>query len=618
MGRKTMAQRWLRSLLAVTMAVAGVGLAACEAPTEVLEVVGAVTVSPALTDLTVGDSLVLTAEVWASDGTPMEGVALEWAVSDTVVARATAQANRAVVRAMGPGSVTVRAGAGGKNGIAQLTVSEAHGSPVAEVRLTPGAVVMAVGERRTFTARAFDAQGGELAGLPITWVNDSPAVLSLSDDGVATAVAQGYGQVTARIDGVSASVGVTVTAPEPGPAALVLSAGSPTARAGQQVSLRAVLVSAAGDTLSPAGLRWEAAGALTVAPLAAEGYAVATAHAPGQGTVIARVGTLEGRLTIPVGAGQAVSSMEMRPATLLAEVGVAVTLGVHAWGPTGAWLSDPAASWVSSDPTILDVSGIGPTGVVRGLREGTVEVTAAAGGATARASVTVKAAGPVGRVVVTPAKGGVWAGSLYRMRAATLLASGAELPGQPVAWSVEDTTVATIEADGLLLAKKAGTTRVFARSGPSEGVGEIRVYAIDGDRMLFDLDPERGPAGEWRPRVALGDTTWTDPQGVEHVAHRFLAGGTLELTRVPGARWSQVLEVESVVILPTGPRVVGRARLQDEGTWTFGVLDPWHLFFHSTARPGSSFEGTMPEAGRFVVKQAMAGSSTDAFVWLLR
>lgn len=602
----------------VIVALAAAGLAACDGATEPVVEVGAVTVSPARQTLVVGDSLVLSADVRTPEGMPIEGVTLAWTVSDTAVARATFQANRAVVRAVGAGSVVVQASAGGKHGLAELTVSEAPGSPVAEVRLTPGAVVMSVGEQRTFSARAYDAAGEEITGLPTTWVNDSPGVLALTDAGVATAVAPGYGQVTARIGGVSASVAVTVTAPEPAPAVLVVRAGASTLRAGQQVALRAVLLSAAGDTLPPAGIQWTGAGSLSVAPLAATGYAVGTAQATGAGTVIARVGEVEGRLVIPVIAGEAVSSIQMRPETLLAEVGVDVTLGIHAWHPDGAFFADPAASWVSSDPTIAVATGIGPRGVVRGLREGTVEITAAAGGATARSIVTVKAAGPVGHVIVTPAKGGMWEGSLYRMRAATLRANGGELPAQPVAWSVEDTTVATIEADGLVLGKRPGTTRVFARSGGRQGVGEIRVHATPRDFMLFDLATTEGPAGEWRPLVALRDTVWTDPEGTEHVAHRFLVGGTLEVNLGPGNRWSQVLEVETVVLLPAGPRVVARTLLHDQGTWGFGVVDPWDLYFTSTERPGYGFEGKMREAGRFVVRQTLEGSNALDFAWLLR
>jgi hypothetical protein len=58
--------------------------------------------------------------------------------------------------------------------------------------------------------------------------------------------------------------------------------------------------------------------------------------------------------------------------------------------------------------------------------------------------------------------------------------------------------------------------------------------------------------------------------------------------------------------------------LTDRGTWTLDLFDPWHLRFHSSDRPGTLFEGNMPEAGRFLVRQALEGTSTRDFVWMLR
>jgi uncharacterized protein YjdB len=610
--------KWWKVLAVVKVLGTLAILTACDSPTEVGPVVGSVVVDPAQRQLTIGDSVVISAAVKDLEGGNMEGVAVTWSVSDTSVARLMANAGSARVRAVGEGSVVVEARAGGRVGRAQVAVRASGPGSVARVVVTPQAVVLEVGRERAFTARAYDAHGAEIPNPAVTWINDSPAVISLTATGVATGVAKGYGQVTARVGGMTSSSAITVTAPET--AALIITPGSGDFRAGQQRSLRAVLLSEQGDTLPLSGLSWSVEGAtiLSVAPSPALGYAVATGMAEGTAAIIARAAGLEARAVLRVTPGEAVGSMEMRPPMLLAEVGVPVTMGIHAWHPDGAFFADPEASWVSSDPTIALVDGVGARATLRGLRNGTVEVIAAAGGVTARATVTVKAAGPVGHVIVAPSDPGIWVGSLYRMTAATLAASGADLPGQPVAWTVEDTTVATIEADGLLLTKRAGTTRVLARSGGKEGVARIRVYDQPGARMVLDLDPTRGPDGEWRPTVSLGTTTWTDPMGIEYLASRFLVGGRLEVDIAAGSRWSQDLEVETVVVLSGGPKVVARTVLHDEGTWSFRFPDPWHLDFVSTVKPWYRFEGSMPEAGRFVVRQALAGANAQSFTWMLR
>lgn len=610
--------KWWKVLALVKVLGTLAIVTACDSPMEVAPVVGSVVVDPAQRQLTVGDSLVISAAVKDLEGGNLEDVTVTWSVSDTSVARIVSNAGSALLRAVGEGSVVVEARAGGRVGRAQVAVQASGPGSVARVVVTPQAVVMEVGTERAFTARAYDAQGAEIPDPAVTWINDSPGVVSLTTTGVAKGVAKGYGQVTARVGGMTSSSAITVTAPET--ASLIITPGDGALRAGQQRSLRAVLLSALGDTLPLAGLSWSVEGAavLSVAPTQAQGYAVATAVQEGTSAVIARVAGLEARAVLRVTSGEAVVAMEMRPPTLLAEVGVPITVGIHAWRPDGAFFADPEASWVSSDPTIAQVTGVGPRATLRGLRSGTVEVTAAAGGVTARATITVKVAGSVGHVIVTPANPGIWVGSLYRMTATTLWASGGDLPGQPVAWTVEDTTVATIEADGLMHTKAAGTTRVFARSGGKEGFARIRVYDQPGARMILDLDPTRGPDGEWRPLVSLGTTTWTDPTGVEHQASRFLTGGTLQVDIAAGSRWSQDLEVETVVVLAGGPKVVARTLLHDEGTWGFRFPDPWHLYFTSTAKPGYRFEGNMPEAGRFVTHQALAGANAQTFTWMLR
>jgi hypothetical protein len=569
----------------------------------------------------VGDTLTLAARPIGGNGSPLPARPVVWATSDSTVATVTAAGR---FQAMRSGAARISATVAGVTGNVLVTVSPTPAESVATVRIHPQAAVLDLGTQRTYVARAYDAQGIEIVGLGVEWTNDAPGVASVVPNGLTTALvttlAKGYGQVTARMGGVSTSVGLTVVTPEPTGPVLVLSSDRLTLPAGTRTPVRAVLISAEGDTVPGRDFTWSIEGgtALSVTPTAAPGHAVVAANEPGTATLVARSMALESRIGMSVTVGQAVGSMEMRPATLLAEVGVSVFLGVHAWRPDGSFLADVAASWTSSDPSVAQVSGLGPSGVVLGLREGTVEITAAAGGVTARAMVTVRAAGQVGNVIVTPSQAGIWVGSLYRMRARTSYASGGELPGQPVAWMVEDTTVATIEADGLLLTKRAGTTRVFARSGGKEGVAEVRVYATPAGRMVFGLDPIRDPSGAWRPLLSLGDTTWTDASGVGHAARRFLVGGTLEVGTTTESEWEQVLEVETVVDRAGGPEVVARTQRTDRGTWGFGVADPWHLFFRSTESPGYTFEGKMPEAGRFTVEQTVAGTAVRGFVWMLR
>lgn len=160
--------------------------------------------------LRVGDTLTLKADAMDAGGRPIPGHAVAWSVADTSVATVSPAG---VLRAVGPGSTSVLAAVSGVTGRAHLTVAARPGVP-ATVLVSPQAAVLEVGQTQRYAARAWDGEGNEIVGAEITWTNDSPNVITLDATGLATAIAPGYGQVTATIRGTSTSVGLTVTTPQ--------------------------------------------------------------------------------------------------------------------------------------------------------------------------------------------------------------------------------------------------------------------------------------------------------------------------------------------------------------------------------------------------------------------
>lgn len=582
-----------------------------------------VEVGPAGQAVVVGDTVRFTATARAADGSTVDDVQVQWTTGDDEVATVTGQGGTALVRAVGVGNVLVKASAGGRWGMVYLSVAEAPPVPVT-IEITPSAPTVEVGGEIILTAVLKTAEDEVVEGHEITWSSQRPWIAAVQEGDVpgqvvVTALQPGAATIVARGAGLENGMQVTVTSPEPVAATLEVTPAAATVPEGQEIALQAVLRAADGSALHGRPITWtsQAPATASVTPIEAPGHAVVAGHDAGTATIVARAEGLEASAVVTVTPALVLSGMEMRPDTLVLETNVTATLGVHAWGPDGAWFPDPPATWVNFDPTVVSVIGSGPTAQVTGLREGTARIVASAGGASATAIVIVRDAGPVGQVVVTPTSAGVWKGSLYRLTARVLDTNGVEMSGHPVAWSVEDASVATIEADGLMLTLEPGTTRVFARSGGKEGVSTIRVYATPTGRMVLDLSPQEAPTGEWRPEVALPDTTWTDPTGATHTAHRFLVGGVLDIGETP-SRWTQTLEVETVVVLATGPKVVSRTTLADHGTFGYGWDDPWRFHYRSEETPTYTFESRMIEAGRMIVRQAVAGAPLTFFVWLLR
>lgn len=82
---------------------------------------------------------------------------------------------------------------------------------VATVEITPGAdTLTALGETRSFTAVARDADGDPITGLSFTWSTSDQSVATVDDQGVVTASANGTAEITATVDGVTGSAGLAV------------------------------------------------------------------------------------------------------------------------------------------------------------------------------------------------------------------------------------------------------------------------------------------------------------------------------------------------------------------------------------------------------------------------
>ncbi len=100
------------------------------------------------------------------------------------------------------------------------------------VSVSPYDPTLAVGERLTFTARAyFGGERDEALASGVRWVAEDPRVLVIGDDGAAEALAAGTTSVIATYEGLSAKVRATVRAETPtgvamSPSTLTLGVGA--------------------------------------------------------------------------------------------------------------------------------------------------------------------------------------------------------------------------------------------------------------------------------------------------------------------------------------------------------------------------------------------------------
>lgn len=151
---------------------------------------------------------------------------------------------------------------------------------------------------------------------------------------------------------------------------------------GQTKHLGVTGVTVAGDTVTPPNVVWSSSNAL-VATVSSGG--IVTALALGDVTIRATSDTVSGELSMSV-VNMPISSVTVFPATRTMSVGDVALFSVAERDADGNLLPQKPATWSTSDSSIATVAS---NGLVSAVDTGTCFITAAVGGVSGTATVTV-------------------------------------------------------------------------------------------------------------------------------------------------------------------------------------------------------------------------------------
>lgn len=201
-----------RKLLGLCLLIAGcTGTDYIADPPMLAEPQPTLTISPDMAAIEVGQSQALQAIYLDEMGMSVDGVTIEWAVSNPTVATVDQSGTVSGLRE-GQVSITARVGD---------TVSEpvtigiaADPTQVALVRIAEsGNVDLSPGDTSQLTTQTVNGRGETLERMP-TWQSSDPAVATVDSLGQITAIAAGQATVTAVVEGkTSNAVQVTVLGP---------------------------------------------------------------------------------------------------------------------------------------------------------------------------------------------------------------------------------------------------------------------------------------------------------------------------------------------------------------------------------------------------------------------
>lgn len=228
--------------------------------------------------MTIDDALALVPEVLAADGTAVESAPIEWTVSDSAVARVSAEGLLTAV-GIGRASVTARC----REAVTTLAVTVTRAG-VRGLAIAPRPSAVEVGDLLTLSAIPGEGEGPLPHPRLVDWSSDRPDVARVDALGRVRAMSEGNVVITARTGGTQCTIDLRVSR-------AVVSAvhvTPPTHRVsvGDRLRLEAEPANTKGHALPGYPVRWEVsdAGIATISP-----DGVLTALRSGQVLIAARV-----------------------------------------------------------------------------------------------------------------------------------------------------------------------------------------------------------------------------------------------------------------------------------------------------------------------------------------
>ena len=255
-------------------------------------------------------------------------------------------------------------------------------SPVESVVVTPPTLEVGVGATGALDAEVTGFGGTVLRDRRVVWASANPGVATVSDKGVVTGVSAGRVDVAATVEGKSGIASVTVVPAPAKVASVKIVPDKVDLFVAASTNLVATAYDSRGAAIPGRAVVWTTNN-VTVVAVSQTGRV--TALVPGTAVITAVIDGIAGYSNITVTLVP-VASVAVVPADVAVDAGKSTTLAARVMDAAGNTLTGRAVAWSSADTRIATVD---QGGVVRGVRRGTVTITATSEGKLGTATVRV-------------------------------------------------------------------------------------------------------------------------------------------------------------------------------------------------------------------------------------
>jgi uncharacterized protein YjdB len=263
------------------------------------------------------------------------------------------------------------------------SVDDGHSpTPVESVVVTPQVLQLVAGNAGALVAEVKDGAGNVLRDRRLVWASANPAIATVSDNGVVTGVSAGSVDIAATSEGKSAVASVTVVPVPPQVSSVRVAPDNVYLFVAAGEDLVATPYDPNNVAIGGRNAVWTTNNA-SVASISQTGHV--TGLVPGTAVITAVVDGVAGYANVTVRLVP-VAKVTIMPTGASVGEGKSITLVARVTDAAGNVLTNRPVTWSSSNPGIATIDQFG---VVRGVRKGTVTITATSEGKFGTASIRV-------------------------------------------------------------------------------------------------------------------------------------------------------------------------------------------------------------------------------------
>jgi uncharacterized protein YjdB len=431
-----------------------------------------ISIAPTNFEVPVNGSVRVVGTAFDKNGSTIGTKKINFSSQNTTVATITGEG---LVIGVSPGQTIISATADGARG--ETTVTVIPESP-ASILVTPSPVTLRRNNVRQFTATPRNAAGTAISGLTITWQSSNSAIVSITPQGEATAIAPGNVVITASVNQVSGSAQVTVTEIPIG--SISVAPSSKSIQVNETFIPDVTLRDTANNVISPLGrtLDWSSNNELN-------------ASVSNSGVVTGRrVGNA--RITVASPANPAINAfldvnvlertvktVVISPRTGFLRLAVPRQLSAQLLDSLNQNVTGRVVQWTSLTPT---VATIGPNGTINPLSLGTARLRASIDNAADTVTFTVTRI-PVGEITITPPQASVVQGKSITLAAIVKDSIGTEVTDRTVTWLTSNPTTASVN-NGVVTGISTGSTTITASAENRNANANVTVLPVSVDSIL--------------------------------------------------------------------------------------------------------------------------------------